>query len=128
MPDYADAMANPPKLSEKKQVEMTKSDPQPMPDTHNDFIQKILKLVEQGVIDPLKPETLVNDDAYNKLNDEWQAKVDLASVNMAHQLQLIIDFYKSRHTPNESAELQNLIDYLWEMKQRIKEHEEVFTF
>jgi hypothetical protein len=47
---------------------------------------------------------------------------------IALQLGQIEHFYRSKDTPNASVELQNMIEHLWQMKQRIEDDYDVFKF
>lgn len=126
--DFTRTMASAAPLSEDEQRQMTQASHSPMPGQHREFIQQILQRIAEERIDPLKPDTLLNAEIYGSLSQEWKAKVDGALLNIATQLQHIIEFYKSKHTPDESIELETMIEHLWEMKQRIEEHVDVFVF
>jgi len=95
---------------------------------HSDFLKDLLKLIDDGRIDPMTPESFINKKIYDTMPQEWKAKVDLGLINMAHQIQKISEFYRSKNTPNASPELQNMIEHLWQMKQRIEEKYDAFKF
>jgi hypothetical protein len=88
----------------------------------------VSKLLESGEIDVTKPETFLHKDVYDKLEPEWKAKTDLIMVNVATLLGHIYDFYKSKQTPDASPQLGSMIEELWQMKQRIEVHADVFKF
>lgn len=101
-----------------------------MTDEHRSFLKNIIKLIDDGEIDVYAPETFLYKNVYEILSEEWRDKVDLSLLNIANQLRRIEEFYRSAETPDESPQLQTMVDYLWDMKQRIeidKDHD-VFKF
>lgn len=99
----------------------------PMGDEHEAFLEKIIGMLDRKEIDSWKPETLLKKDVYDTLNPEWQGKVDLTLVNLVDQLRIIEDYYRNDQTPNEAPQLQTMIEQLWQIKQRIEEHFDVFV-
>lgn len=100
-----------------------------MGDEHNDFVKIIARMITNKEIDAFFPETFFKKDIYDKLNEESKAKVDQATVNVADMLRHIAEFYLSKQTPDESPQLQNMIDQLWQMKERVEtEHGDVYKF
>jgi len=116
------------KISEKAQVALGKAKDEKMTKKHNDFLKDLLSLIDKGTIDPMNPESFINKKIYDTMPQEWKAKVDLGLINMAHMIQKISEFYHSKDTPNASPELQNMIEHLWQMKQRIEEKYDAFKF
>lgn len=121
-------MANPAPLSEEEQKKAGTPMGGDMDDEHKNFCTTITKLFESGAIDVTKPETFLNADVYEGLSAEWKTKTDLAMLNVATLLEHIYGFYKSKQTPDACPQLANMIDQLWEMKQRIESHADVFKF
>ena len=128
MSDFAAQMATTVNISEDQQKKAGKPIGGDMDDKHKNFCTTINKLFESGAIDATKPETFLNQDIYKELDQEWQAKTDLSMVNIATLLNHIYGFYKSKQTPDACPQLQTMIDQLWEMKQRIEIHADVFKF
>lgn len=128
MADFASMMNNPAELSEAAQKKAGKAVAGDMDKEHTNFAKTISKLLESGEIDVTKPETFLNQNIYDKLDTDWKAKTDLAMVNIAILLTHIYEFYKSKKTPDASPQLANMIEQLWEMKQRIETHADVFKF
>lgn len=95
---------------------------------HEEFLQLIIKLLDEKQIDTARPETFIKKDIYDKMPQEWKGKTDLALVNIAHEMNRIADFYRSTNTPNESPQLATMIEHLWQMKQRIEDTYDVFLF
>lgn len=99
-----------------------------MGSTHEAFIDMILALLKKEAINPYDPESLLNHDVYERLSDAEKSKVDRALPNICDQLRRIVEFRLSKETPDRSAELQTMIEYLWQMKQRIEEQHDVLKF
>jgi hypothetical protein len=128
MADYAQTMALQATLTTEQQQRMGAAAAAPMDEEHAQFLQTILRLIDSGEIDVYKPETFLKREIYDSLSEEWRDRTDLALVNIANQLQNIYLFRVSKQTPDESPVLQAMIEELWQMKQRIEEHHDVFKF
>ncbi len=86
------------------------------------LLQTLLTLIDDKVINILKPESLIKEEkreAYLALTESEKRALDLALVNMCSQMQHIIEFHRSPHTPDESQELEVMIDHLLDMKDRL---------
>lgn len=121
-------MANPAALSEEKQKSAGTPIGGDMDEEHKHFAEAVSKMLEDGIIDENNPETFLNQEVYDALEPEWKAKTDLTMVNVASLLRHIHDFYRSKQTPDACPQLESMIDQLWEMKQRIEVHADVFKF
>ena len=99
-----------------------------MDDAPKNYLKDLIKLIESGEIDPNDQNTFLVEEIYKDLPEEWREKTDLALLNIANQIRLIYDFYTHNETPEESPQLQTMIEHLWDMKQRIEEHHDVFKF
>ncbi len=128
MDDFAQTMANPSTMSEADQKKAGAPMKGDMNQEHKDFVQTISKLLESGAIDFTQPESFLNKDVYDALEPEWKTKTDLNMPNIAILLGHIYDFYKSKQTPDACPQLATMIEQLWEMKQRIEVHADVFKF
>jgi len=128
MPTFTDAIAKHAKYSEAKQKEIAKAVEGKMKKKHTDFLKDLLALIGSGKIDPMDPESFINTKVYDAMPQEWKGKTDLALVNIASQIQQIDEFYNAKETPTASPELENMIEHLWQMKQRIEETYDVFKF
>jgi|GEM_PF-506795 len=95
---------------------------------HAQFLQTLEKLINEKTIDPQNAQTFLNTDVYANLDEQTQDKADLALQNMARQIQLIHGFIESNETPNESPQLQTMVEQLWQMKQEIEIDNDVFVF
>ena len=128
MDDYASTMADPTQISNEASKKAGQPVTGDMGDEHKNFCLKITKLFETGQIDVTKPETFINQSVYDSLEPEWKTKTDLSMLNIATLLNHIYGFYKSKQTPDACPQLATMIEQLWEMKQRIETHADVFKF
>lgn len=128
MADFAAAMANPTELSEAAQVKAGAPILGDMGDEYKHFAVTISTLLENGSLDVGKPETFLNKSVYDGLDQEWKGRADMAMMNVATLLSHIYDFYKSKQTPDACPQLATMIEQLWDMKQRIETHGDVFKF
>jgi hypothetical protein len=97
-----------------------------MESDHENFLKHLIDLLDRKEIDTANPQSFLKMDVYEKLSEEWQGKVDLALVNIVDEARRIEDFFRSKETPNASPHLQTMIEHLWQMKQRIEDHHDVF--
>lgn len=115
-------------LSEAAQVKAGQSTGSKMGDAHEKFMKEVLRLIDVKEIDLTKPQSILRLDVYDALDEAWQSKVDRALIDIVNLLGHIVAFRISKQTPDESPELQSMIDHLWQMKQRIEATHDVFKF
>jgi hypothetical protein len=128
MTDFLQTIGQQHPLSEEQQKKIGQSVGAKMGEEYEMFMKKILRMLDGGEIDVSKPQSFLKMDVYNRLDEQWKSKVDLALVNIANLLGHIVSFRLSKKTPDESPELQSMIEYLWQMKQRVEETHDVFKF
>lgn len=95
-------------------------------DEHSAFLETLFRLLDDGTIDHSNPESIIKQDVYDAMPEEWQDKVDLAKSNIVDQIRLIDTLRQAGES--EAIHLQTMVEHLWEMKQRIEEHHDVFVF
>ena len=95
---------------------------------HAQFLETLQKMIREKTINPEDPQTFLNPDIYKNLDEKTQDKADLALQNMARQVQLIHGFLESNKTPDQSPQLQTMVDQLWKMKNDIEIDNDVFVF
>lgn len=95
---------------------------------HRNFFTKLISLIDNGIIEVGDPQTFLNQDTYAGLDQEWKDQTDLALINIANQVQLINAFHRDKSFSDNSPQLQTMVDQLWQMKQRIEVHHDVFKF
>lgn len=126
MPDIHDAIAEHTDVSAADHKQAGTPVSGQVGNDHKDFLETLFKLLDEGGIDPIDPQTFLNEDVYASLDEEWQDKVDLSLSNMATQIRLIDGLRQSGD--NDSIHLHTMVEQLWDMKQRIEEHHDAFKF
>ena len=92
------------------------------------FLHDLIKLIDEKQIDPYVPDSFLNKDVYDQLDEKWQGKVDLALVNMVDLVRKIEEYFRSKQTPNECPQYENMLVTIIQMKERLEEHHDVFKF
>ena len=129
MADFLHAITAHQDLSEEAQKKAGQAIPGSMTDEHENFVKLILSMLDKKEIDVNTPDSFLKMEHYNVLSEEKKAKVDVAKLNIADQLRHIVSFRLSKQTPDSAPQLETMIDYLWQMKERVeKEHGDVFKF
>lgn len=126
MPDFVKAIRIHTDMPLEEQKKAGKAIAGEMDAKHEDFLKHLIKLLDEKTIDPTNPSSFLKPDAYDALSEEWKGKVDLALVNVVDEVRRIEEFFRSKETPDSSPQLQTMIEQLWQMKQRIEEHHDVF--
>jgi hypothetical protein len=93
---------------------------------HEDYMMKLVGLVDRGEIDLMDPDSLLNFTVYDRLSDAAKGKIDQAKVNLLHEVRRIVEFYKSTETPNASPHLETMVEHAWQMVKRLETQEDVF--
>jgi hypothetical protein len=96
-------------------------------DEHTGFLKNLFTLIDKGKIDTKNPMSFVHEDVYGALPDDLRAKTDQAIPNICTLLERIMDLH-ARPEKNDSFEMKNLIETLWQAKQRIEDRADVFIF
>lgn len=94
---------------------------------HAAFLKTVIALIDSGKIDTKFPQTFIHAEVYENLSPTWKAKVDRAIPNVSTFLECIMDLH-ARPEKDESFEMKNLIELLWQAKERIEQHADVFVF
>jgi len=128
MADFNSIMAQHHDLSEEDQKRAGAPVSGSISSEHKNFLKTVTGLIDSGEIDVLDPQSFLNKDVYDSLDEEWKEKTDLTLINIVHQLRMIDKFRRSNKTPDESPQLETMIEQLWQMKQHIEETHDVFKF
>ena len=83
------------------------------------FLNMVLDKVDRKEVDLLRPSTLINHAAYDKLTPEAQGKVDFDGVNLCSTLRNIYDLWKFYQQP--TYQIENLVHQLRVTKERLEE-------
>jgi hypothetical protein len=128
MQSFSDHIAQNYTLTDDEQKKAGQAMAGDMSTKHKEFVALLSKLIKEGTIDPMHPSTLLHQKIYDALDDALRTKVDLMLPNVAILLRHIADFYHSKETPDSCPQLAQMIDQLWEMKERIEQEKDVFVF
>lgn len=128
MPDFAQSIAQHQHLPEDAQKQAGQPVAGEMDDEHAHFLRTVMDMLNRGEIRSDDAQSLLNRSVYDGLPEEWKEKTNLTLLNITAQLKLIEDFVRSERTPDSSPQLQTMIEHLWQMKQRIEDHYDVFKF
>ncbi len=115
-------------MSEDAQKKAGQSIAGDMDPKYKKFLDDIVSLIDRKEISLADPRSFLKVDVYDALDEKWRDKTDLALLNVFDQLKLVVDFYKSRATPDSSPQLETMVEELWHMKQMIETHHDVFKF
>jgi len=83
------------------------------------FLSLLIKLIEDEKIELHTPDTLLNHEVYDKLDELKQGQVDLAAVNLLAVIREIKDLYDAGFI--ETFQMENLVHRLKETKESIEE-------
>ena len=114
-------------LSHEEQVRLGQSKAQKMDPKHEAFMVEILRKIDVKEIDMANPRSIINTSVYSALTETEQGQADIALINIFHLLGRIVEFRISKQTPDESPELQSMIEHLRQMKERAEERHDIFT-
>ncbi|MBT4385079.1 hypothetical protein HOD30_05020 [Candidatus Peregrinibacteria bacterium] len=91
-----------------------------IPAEDQEFLSKIMALVEDGTIQLYAPSSLLNDEVYEGLPLEGKSKADQNCVTMLGKIRDIINLEKADFDTNH--QVANLIHSLRLNKERLEEH------
>lgn len=97
-----------------------------LPQTHQIFLRDLLRLIDAGTIDPDVPMTFTRTSVYDKLSLPLRALVDRSLPNISSLLRRIIALHVQGH--DATVQMEGLIAHLFQIKERIEAHADVFTF
>ena len=112
-------------LAQQKRLGVPK--PAEFEKVHSEFLREVFSLLDNGTIDTKFPMTFIHEDVYSGLSQDWKAKVDMATPNIVSLLERIMDLH-ARPENDASVEMKNLIETLWQAKERIERQADVFIF
>jgi len=126
--DFVQQIKNQAQLTEEQEQSAGQPVKGYIEEEHRHFLGTLFELIDNGEIDVSDQQSFLKKTVYDALDEEWKDKTDLALVNIANQIKLIDAFRKDENNPDESPQLQTMVEQLWQMKQRIEEHYDVFKF
>ncbi len=129
MADFLSTLKANASLSDDAQKAAGKAVSGAMDPKHQEFLDLLLKLLEEKKIVANEYRSFLNEEVYNKLQPSDQDKIDVDLMNIGQELERIIAFRLSKETPDSSPQLQTMIDSLWQMKSRTEDKVgDVFKF
>ncbi len=112
---------DPQEIDEKTQQALNTpvADPTGVNNEDQEFLELILKLVNEGKINLYSPSSLINEAYYNTLSEESRGKVDMEAVNMLTSIRNIKDLHDAGFT--DSFQIQNMVAAVRNTKERLEE-------
>lgn len=110
LPADIQAMLNKPLTINRPEYNFTTED--------KDFLQNIIKKVEQGKIQLYTPSTLLNDEVYKKLSSYDKGKADFNILNLLNKIREIKKLWDRGET--NTYQILNLVKSLRLIKERIE--------
>ncbi len=75
-----------------------------LPAEDQEFLKMLLDLTDKGVIKLYEPSSLINQEAYAKLTELEQGKVDQNAMNMLTKIRTIVEWERSSYDTNVQVE------------------------
>ena len=92
---------------------------------HKDFLNMIIKKIENGELDVHNSQTLYNHAVYDKLKEEEKEKADLTAINLISAIRQIESLWKLDKKP--TFQIQNLVETVFQMKSKFEDkHGDVY--
>ncbi len=102
----------------QKELNTPLADPTGLDAEDKEFLDLVLRLIDEGNIDLYKPETLFNKAVYDSLEGKLQGHADLEAVNMLGAIRDIKDLHDNNF--GDSFQIQNLVKRARMTKERIE--------
>ena len=83
------------------------------------FLEMIIKLINEGKIALHNPDTLINHDVYDKLSTEKQSKIEMEAFNLLTAIRDIKDLYDAGY--KDTFQILNDVERLRLTKERLEE-------
>ena len=120
MPDLTSLYEQHKDLPEEQQKKAGQAKAGAMGDDHTTFVKTLSWMITSGEINVYDIASLYKPDAYAALKEQDREQVDFQMVNIATLLRHVGDFYLSKKTPDAAPQLQQMIEELWQMKDRLE--------
>lgn len=115
-----DSLMNTPITSNVQQmINDPQDDPTGVDPKDQEFMENVMRLINDGTIDLFRAETLMNKAVYNGLSDEVKGKADTNAIPLLGELRNIKKLYESGS--KGSFQIQNLINRVRLTKERLEE-------
>lgn len=100
-------------------INQPQADPTGVDQADKDFMELVMKLIKDGTIDLYRPETLMNKEVYDRLDEMAKGKADTNAVPLLGELRNIKKLYELGDT--DSYQIQNLIRRVRLTKERLED-------
>lgn len=107
-------------LSDKEQEKLGEpiKDESAVSKMHENYFKEVVDLLEKGDIDVDVPESLLNKEHYDSLDEEKKGHVDQATPNLCMYLRQIKTLCDNKQ--QESFQMTNLIESVWQAKENVE--------
>lgn len=107
-------------MDEKTQKELNTPliDPDFKNQRNEDFLNLLIKLINEGKIELYRPSSLINFEIYDKLTEEKQGKADLEAMNMLAAIREIKDLFDNGFL--NTFQMENLVERVRQTKERLE--------
>lgn len=85
---------------------------------NKDFLEKLVNLMNEGKIEVYKPDTLMNHEVYDKLDQSAKGKADYEAMNLLHVIREIKGLYDAGY--KDTYQIDNLVEKLRITKERLE--------
>lgn len=85
---------------------------------NKDFLEMLVKHINEGKIQIYKPDSLINHEVYDKLDQTSQGKADYEAVNMLMTIREIKGLYDAGY--KDTYQIDNLVERLRVSKERLE--------
>ncbi len=103
----------------QQMINKPQADPTGVDEADREFMQLVMKLIEDGTIDLYRPETLMNKEVYNSLDESKKGKADTNAIPLLGEIRNIKKLYDAGD--RESYQIQNLIHRVRLTKERLED-------
>jgi len=103
----------------QKMINNPQMDPTGIEASDTQYLETIIKLINDGKLDLHTPKTLMKAQLYNSLDDKAKGLADMNAVTLLNDLRQMKKLYDSNNT--SSFQIQNLIHRIRNVKKRIED-------
>ena len=107
--------------SVQQMINSPQTDPTGVDDKDMEFLENVMKFINDGTIDLYKAETLMNTEVYDKISEEAQTQADVNAIPLLGELRQIKKLYETGH--KDSFQIQNLVHRVRLTKERLENEE-----
>jgi len=102
----------------QQMINKPQADPTGIGQEDREFIENVMKLINDGTIELHTPSTLMNKQVYEIIDEKCQGIADMNAVHLLADLRQIKKLYETEQ--KESYQIQNLIHKLRMTKERLE--------